>query len=223
MVFTDPPYNVDYRPPRKHLANTPRPIANDDLAENFEPFLYQACLNLLRFTRGGVYICMSSSQLHTLHAVFTRAGGHWSTFVIWAKNTFTLGRSDYQRQYEPVLYGWRQGAERHWCGARDQGDVWCFDKPRLNDLHPTMKPVELIERAITNSSQPGDTVLDTFSGSGSTVIACEKTGRQGRLIEIDPIYVDVSVRRWQRYTGGCARRAADARTFGEVAGPETKG
>jgi hypothetical protein len=162
MVFTDPPYNVDYRPPRKHLANTPRPIANDDLAENFEPFLYQACLNLLRFTRGGVYICMSSSQLHTLHAVFTRAGGHWSTFVIWAKNTFTLGRSDYQRQYEPVLYGWRQGAERHWCGARDQGDVWCFDKPRLNDLHPTMKPVELIERAITNSSQPVAVLLNRF-------------------------------------------------------------
>lgn len=218
MVFTDPPYNVDYRPVRKHPASTHRPIANDDLAEGFEPFLYQACLNLLRFTRGGVYICMSSSQLHTLQAAFTRAGGHWSTFVIWAKNTFTLGRSDYQRQYEPLLYGWRQGAERHWCGARDQGDVWCFDKPRLNDLHPTMKPVQLIERAITNSSQPGDMVLDAFSGSGSTVIACEKTGRQGRLIELDPVYVDVSVRRWQRYTGGCARRVADARTFEEASG-----
>jgi DNA modification methylase len=218
MVFTDPPYNADYRQGKKH-----RPIANDDLAGGFEPFLYQACLNLLRFTRGGVYICMSSSQLHTLHAVFTRAGGHWSTFVIWAKSTFTLGRSDYQRQYEPLLYGWRQGAERHWCGARDQGDVWCLDKPRLNDLHPTMKPVELIERAIANSSRPGDTVLDAFSGSGSTVIACEKTGRQGRLIELDPVYVDVSVRRWQRYTGCSARRAADARTFDEVAGETRAG
>ncbi len=222
MVFTDPPYNVD-RQVKKH-----RPIANDNLADGFEPFLYQACLNLLRFTRGGVYICMSSSQLHTLQTVFTRAGGHWSTFVIWAKSTFTLGRSDYQRQYEPLLYGWRQGAERHWCGARDQGDVWCFDKPRVNDLHPTMKPVELIERAITNSSRPGDTVLDPFSGSGSTVIACEKTGRQGRLIELDPLYVDVSVRRWQHYTGGCARRAEDGRTFDEVsaevhAGQETQG
>ena len=211
MVFTDPPYNVDYRQVRKH-----RPIANDDLAEGFEPFLYQACLNLLRCTRGGVYICMSSSQLHTLHGVFTRAGGHWSTFVIWAKNTFTLGRSDYQRQYEVALYGWRQGAERHWCGARDQGDVWFCDKPRLNDLHPTMKPVELIERAITNSSRPGDTVLDSFSGSGSTVIACEKIGRQGRLIELDPLYVDVSVRRWQLYTGAGARRAADGRAFDDV-------
>jgi len=223
MVFTDPPYSVQYQQGKKH-----RPVANDNLAEGFEPFLYQACLNLLRFTRGGVYICMSSSQLHTLHKVFTRAGGHWSTFVIWAKNTFTLGRSDYQRQYEPLLYGWRQGAERHWCGARDQGDVWFCDKPRLNDLHPTMKPVELIERAITNSSRPGGTVLDPFSGSGSTVIACEKTSRQGRLIELDPLYVDVSVRRWQQYTGGCARRAADGRKFEEVcaearAGQETHG
>jgi DNA modification methylase len=94
--------------------------------------------------------------------------------------------------------------------------VWFCDKPRLNDLHPTMKPVELIERAITNSSRPGDTVLDPFSGSGSTVIACEKIGRQGRLIELDPLYVDVSVRRWQRYTGGCARRAVDGRTFDDV-------
>jgi DNA modification methylase len=211
MVFTDPPYSVRYQQGKQH-----RPIANDDLGEDFEPFLHQTCLNLLRFTRGGVYICMSSSELHTLHRVFTKAGGHWSTFVIWAKNTFTLGRSDYQRQYEPLLYGWRQGAERHWCGARDQGDVWSFDKPRLNDLHPTMKPVELIERAITNSSRRADTVLDPFSGSGSTVIACEKTGRQGRLIELDPLYVDVSVRRWQGYTGGCARRAADGRTFDEV-------
>jgi len=221
MVFTDPPYNVN-RQVKKH-----RPIANDDLAEGFEPFLYQACLNLLRFTRGGIYICMSSSELHTLQRVFTKAGGHWSTFVIWAKNTFTLGRSDYQRQYEPLLYGWKQGTERHWCGARDQGDVWSFDKPRLNDLHPTMKPDELIERAITNSSRRADTVLDPFSGSGSTVIACEKTGRQGRLIELDPLYVDVSVRRWQRYTGGCARRTADGRTFDEVsaeaqAGQETR-
>ena len=106
--------------------------------------------------------------------------------------------------------------------------MWFCDKPRLNDLHPTMKPVELIERAITNSSRSGDTVLDPFSGSGSTVIACEKTGRQGRLIELDPLYVDVSIRRWHQYTGGCARRAADERTFDEVsaevhAGQETQG
>jgi DNA modification methylase len=217
MVFTDPPYSVAYRPSSNHGKSAHRPIANDDLGSDFEPFLHKACANLLAVTRGGVYICMSSSQLHVLHAAFTKAGGHWSTFVIWAKNNFTLGRSDYQRQFEPLLYGWKQGATRHWCGARDQGDVWSIDKPRLNDLHPTMKPVELIGRAIGNSSRPGDTVLDVFGGSGSTVIACEKTKRQGRLIELDPLYVDVSIRRWQQYSGGCARRMLDGRTFDDVA------
>src|SRR6202011_4035610 len=145
----------------------------------FETFLYEVCRSVLARTSGAIYMFMSSSELHTLYDAFTRAGGHYSTFLIWAKSTFTLGRADYQRQYEPLLYGWRQGAERHWCGARDQGDVWFFDKPHLNDLPPTMKPIELIERAITNSSRTGDTVLDPFSGSGSTVIACEKTARQG--------------------------------------------
>ena len=144
---------------------------------------------------------MSSSELHTLQRAFTAAGGKWSTFVIWAKHTFTLGRSDYQRQYEPILYGWPQGHDRYWCGARDQGDVWFVDKPARNDLHPTMKPVALVERAIRNSSKSRDIVLDPFGGSGSTLIACEKTGRQARLIELDPRYCDVIVRRWQEWTG----------------------
>ena len=91
---------------------------------------------------------------------FAAAGGKWSTFVIWAKNTFTLGRADYQRQYEPILYGWKEGSDHYWCGARDQGDVWFFDKPVRNDLHPTMKPVALVERAIRNSSKTRDIVLD---------------------------------------------------------------
>jgi DNA modification methylase len=97
---------------------------------------------------GAVYVCMSSSELHTLQRAFTAAGGKWSTFVIWAKHTFTLGRADYQRQYEPILNGWPQGHDRYWCGARDQGDVWFVDKPARNDLHLTMKPVALVERAI---------------------------------------------------------------------------
>ena len=84
---------------------------------------------MLAVTKGAIYICMSSSELHTLHRAFTEAGGHWSTFVIWAKNTFTMGRSDYQRQYEPILYGWKEGTDHFWCGARDQGDVWFIKKP----------------------------------------------------------------------------------------------
>lgn len=216
MVFTDPPYSVAYCPAARRGAAAHRPIANDNLEAGFAPFLRKACANLLHVTRGGVYICMSSSQLHTLHAAFTDAGGHWSTFLIWSKDTFTLGRSDYQRQYEPMLYGWKAGATRYWCGDRSQGDVWCFDKPRVNDLHPTMKPVELIERAIQNSSRSGDIVLDVFGGSGSTLIACHKGKRRARLMELDPLYVDVSVRRWQDYTGQNATRASDGRTFNEI-------
>jgi DNA modification methylase len=147
---------------------------------------------------------MSSSELHTLHRAFTESGGHWSTFVIWAKNTFTMGRSDYQRQYEPILYGWKEGTGHFWCGARDQGDVWLVKKPVSNDLHPTMKPVELVERAVRNSSKSRDTVLDPFGGSGSTLIACERSARHARLIELEPKYCDVIVRRFQEYAGKAA-------------------
>ena len=129
--------------------------------------------------------------------------------IIWAKNTFTLGRADYQRQYEPILYGWRDGADHFWCGARDQGDVWNVKKPQKNDLHPTMKPVELVERAVRNSSKTSDLVLDPFGGSGSTLIACEKSGRRARLIELDPKYVDVIVKRWEEFTGKKAVRVGD--------------
>ena len=130
-----------------------------------------------------------------------RAIGKWSTFIIWAKHTFTLGRADYQRQYEPILYGWPEGAQRHWCGDRDQSDVWQIKKPQKNDLHPTMKPVELVERALRNSSRPGDMVLDPFGGSGTTLIAAEKSGRVARVMELDPKYADVIVRRWEDFTG----------------------
>jgi DNA modification methylase len=108
--------------------------------------------------------------------VFEAAGGHWSTYIIWAKNNFTLGRSYYQRWYEPILYGWREGISHYWCGASEQGDVWFMNRPQVSDLHPTMKPVELVSRAIGNSSKGRDIVLDPFGGSGSTIIACEKTG-----------------------------------------------
>jgi DNA modification methylase len=126
MTWTDPPYGVNYGATMKDkLRKKHRRIANDNLGSAFEPFLREACANILAVTKGAVYIiCMSSSELHTLHKAFTAVGGHWSTFVIWAKNTFTMGRADYQRQYEPILYGWKEGTDHYWCGARDQGDVW---------------------------------------------------------------------------------------------------
>jgi DNA modification methylase len=159
---------------------------------------------------------MSSSELDALQSTFRECGGHWSTFIIWAKDRFTLGRSDYQRQYEPMLYGWREGAKRHWCGARDQGDVWQIKKPVRNESHPTQKPIELFERCIRNSSQPGDIVLDCFAGSGTTAIACEKAGRVARLMELDPKYADVIVRRWQEFSGKKAVREADGAEFADV-------
>jgi DNA modification methylase len=218
MAFTDPPYNVDYGSSAKDkLRGNRRKILNDDLGGGFEAFLRHACANILSVTKGACYICMSSSELHMLQKAFARAGGKWSTFVIWAKHTFTLGRADYQRQYEPILYGWRDGHDHYWCGARDQGDVWYFDKPVRNDLHPTMKPVALVERAIRNSSKSRDIVLDPFGGSGSTLIACEKAGRQARLIELDPRYCDVIIQRWQGWTGEQVMLEPDRRTFEEIA------
>jgi DNA modification methylase len=224
LCFTDPPYNVDYGNSAKDkLRGNKRRILNDALGEGFERFLYDACVNILTVTKGAVYVCMSSSELHTLQKAFKEAGGHWSTFIVWAKNTFTLGRADYQRQYEPILYGWKEGSDHYWCGARDQGDVWFVDKPARNDLHPTMKPVALVERAIRNSSKSRDTVLDPFGGSGTTLIACERAGRQARLVELDPRYCDVVVQRWQGLTGRIreANEGAildgDGRSFDKIA------
>ena len=217
MAFTDPPYNVNYANTAKDkLRGKNRPILNDNLGDDFGEFLAAACTNILSVTKGAVYVAMSSSELDTLQSAFRAAGGKWSTFIIWAKNTFTLGRADYQRQYEPILYGWRDGADHFWCGARDQGDVWQIKKPAKNDLHPTMKPVELVERAILNSSKSRDIVLDPFGGSGTTLIAAEKSGRQARLIELDPKYVDVIVKRWQDYSGGRATRQSDGMAFDEL-------
>jgi DNA modification methylase len=217
IAVTDPPYNVDYGNSAKDkMRGKDRRILNDALGEGFHQFLYDTCVNLLMVTKGACYICMSSSELHTLQKAFTDAGGKWSTFIIWAKNAFTLGRADYQRQYEPILYGWKDGSQHYWCGARDQGDVWFVDKPRVNDLHPTMKPVELVERAITNSSKSRDIVLDLFGGSGTTLIAAERTDRSARLMELDPKYVDVIVQRWQDYTGDKAVLHGEDRTFDDL-------
>jgi DNA modification methylase len=218
MVFTDPPYNVDYEGKTARKLK----IGNDTLGGKFYEFLREACTNVLAVTKGAVYICMSSSELHTLHQAFTDAGGYWSTFVIWAKHHFTLGRSDYQRQYEPILYGWRKGVDHFWCGARDQGDIWFIKRPASSQEHPTMKPVELVERAIRNSSKTRDTILDPFSGSGTTVIACEKSGRQARLIDLEPRYCDVIVRRWQFFAGREAKLESDGKSYGEVAGARSR-
>jgi DNA modification methylase len=211
MIFTDLPYNAAYEGKTSRRLT----IANDNLGDQFEAFLSRSCQAMLAVNSGSIYICMSSRELHTLYRAFCQAGGYWSTYIIWAKNVFTLGRPDYQRQFEPILYGWREGTRHHWCGDRNQGDVWLFNKPHSNTLHPTMKPVELVERAIVNSSRKHDLVLDPFAGSGTTLLAADRTGRRARAVEIDPQYADVIVRRWQSYAEESARLET-GESFAEV-------
>ncbi len=184
-----------------------RRIANDSMDPiTWEVFVRAWARTLLASVDGAIYVCMSSKELPLVSRVLTEEGGHWSDTIIWHKDRFVLGRADYQRSYEPVWYGWREGAGHHWCDDRDQGDVWAIVRPSDAPLHPTMKPLPLMERAITNSSQPGDLVLDPFLGSGSTLVACERTGRICAGIEIDPIYTDVVLARWERFSGEIAKR-----------------
>ncbi len=218
MAFADPPYNVVYTGSRTDKANgVNREILNDKLGRGFYEFLESAISNLMKSTAGAVYIAMSNSELGTLRRAFEVNGGRWSTYIVWAKHHFTLGGLDYHQQYELILYGWTEGDDRYWCGDRTQSNVWEFDRPMKNDLHPTMKPVALVERAINNSSKRGGVVLDLFGGSGTTLIACEKTGRTGRMMELDPKYADVIIRRWQEYTGKQAKREEDGALFDDVA------
>ena len=203
MSFTDPPYNVNLgdhgganRKGRK------RKIVNDALSpEQWGVFVQGWAENLLQFVDGSLYVCMSTREWPTVSRILIESGAHWSDTIIWAKDRFTLGRADYQRQYEPIWYGWREGAKHHWCGDRDQGDVWSIERTSDSDLHPTMKPLELIERAVNNSSEIGDVVLDLFLGSGSTLIASERTGRICYGMEIDPHYCDVAIARWEAFAG----------------------
>ena len=213
MAFSDPPYNVAY----EGGTAAKMTIANDALGSGFADFLRPAMANLLSVTKGACYVCMSSSEWPTMRRVWLEAGGKFSTAIIWAKDRFSLGWGDYHQQFEPMLYGWKAGSQHYGCGARDQGNVWHFDKPARNDLHPTMKPVALVERAIRNSSRHRDIVLDPFGGSGTTMIAAERTGRHAVLLEIDPAYVDVIVRRWEGTCNQSAILQRDDRTFDEVA------
>ena len=231
MVFTDPPYNVNYG---STMKNKDRIILNDHFKTNeeFYQFLYGAIGAFKPFVSGDVYICMSSSELHTLQKAFMDCGGHWADYIIWVKNHFTIGHANYQRQYETILYGWFEKSSHYWSGIRNLSDVlgvgelqydidgvplvrvesckiesnfWPYPKPQKSKEHPTMKPVALVVRAIQNSTKRNDTVLDTFGGSGSTLIGCEQTGRKCRIAELDPKYCDVIVTRWEKFTGQKAK------------------
>jgi DNA modification methylase len=203
MAFTDPPYNValgDHGGQQR--GSRKRRIANDAMPpEQWEAFIGAWSRNLVASVDGALYVCMSTKEWASVSRALAEAGGHWSDTIVWKKDRFVLGRADYQRQYEPIWFGWREGAKHHWCGDRDQGDVWEVDRPGESQAHPTMKPLALVEKAINNSSSPGDVVLDLFLGSGSTLIAAERTGRVCFGMELDAHYGSVVLARWESFSG----------------------
>jgi DNA modification methylase len=208
MAFTDPPYNVSMGDHGGHQrGRRRRRMANDSMDPvTWEIFVRGWARSILSGVEGAIYICMSSKELGLVSKVMAEEGGHWSDTIVWRKDRLVPGQADYQRTYEPIWYGWREGAKHHWCGDRDQTDVWDIARPADSPLHPTMKPLPLMERAIANSSVSGDLVLDPFAGSGSTLIAAERTGRLFAGIELDPVYADVILARWERFAGDTAER-----------------
>jgi DNA modification methylase len=189
MVFTDPPYGVDYKG------------INNDSRDGLEDLLRAAFGNYLASSKSGasIYCFHSDRCADVFHKVF-REFFHFSSMIIWSKNSLTLSQTDYQSQHEPCLYGWMDNGKHSWYSDRKQTSIWRFDKERVVG-HTTPKPVALVERAINNSSKGGDTILDLFGGSGSTLIASEKIGRHARVMELDPKYCDVIVKRWEDFTG----------------------
>jgi DNA modification methylase len=257
MVFTDPPYNVNYGDKASMLNDYQKghrntsSIKNDNMKkDDFLRFLIDSFKSIyVALCPGGAfYICHAESTGLEFRKAVLEAGFLLKQCIIWAKNSLVIGRQDYQWKHEPILYGWKPGAAHRWYGGRKNttviednaqvviekqddhaiihlslglqqlaikvsdyevifdGDdnlttVWRIEKPQRNDVHPTMKPVGLCARAIGNSSKPGEIVLDVFGGSGSTLIAAEQLNRTSYMMELDPIYCDVIIKRWDNFTG----------------------
>jgi DNA modification methylase len=214
LVFTDPPYNVDY----EGYTEEKLKIQGDKMTpEQFQQFLNSVFSSYIWALKpgGSMYVCHPSSWQREFQGALESSDFEVRCQIIWAKNTFAWGFGRYKFQHEPIFYCHRRGQSDPWYGDKSQSTLWQEKKPAANRLHPTMKPVELIERALANSSKSGDLVLDLFGGSGSTMIACEKMGRSSRLLELDPKYCDVIVNRWQDFTGKIAH-LEDGRTFREL-------
>jgi DNA modification methylase len=198
LVLTDPPYNVDYE------GGTGLKIENDKLlADDFRELLYGAYSSASDFSKpgAGIYVFHADSERVNFQTMAENAGWSIRQNLVWVKSALVMGRQDYHWQHEPILYGWLSGAGHKWYGDRKQTTVIEWDKPSRNADHPTMKPVGLIQYLLSNSTQTGDIVLDPFAGSGSTLIACHATARKSRLVELDPKYADVILRRYMEHTG----------------------
>lgn len=196
MIFTDPPYNVDYE------GSTGMKIQNDKQKdEDFYNFLSSAFNNMFECVKPGgvIYCCHADTEGLNFRTAFKNAGFKLAECLIWVKNSLVLGRQDYHWRHEPILYGWKEGAGHYFVDDRTQDTIWEYNKPKANNLHPTMKPLELVGKAIKNSSKRNECVLDLFGGSGSTLIACEQIQRNAFLMELDERYVDVIVKRYLRF------------------------
>ena len=206
MVFTDPPWNVNYgnsgaNPRWKTGAD--RTIENDNLGEDFLPFLQDSVGQMADNSEQGcpTYVVMSAQEWGVIMQVMENASYHWSSTIIWAKDQMVLSRKDYHTQYEPIWYGWLDGTRLQPVKDRTQTDLWEIPRPKVSEEHPTMKPIALCAKAIKNSSKAGDIVLDPFLGSGSTLIAAEQTNRICYGMELDPKYVDVIRKRYAQLIG----------------------
>ena len=200
LLITDPPYNVDYEGKTKeHLK-----IVNDKKSdEAFREFLRDAFLAANTVMKPGAvfYIWHADSEGYNFRGACRDAGWTVRQCLIWNKNSMVMGRQDYHWKHEPCLYGWKEGASHLWASDRKQTTVIDFDRPNRNGEHPTMKPVGLFDYQIRNNTKGSDIVLDLFGGSGTTIMACEQDGRKARLMELDPHYCDVIIKRWETFTG----------------------
>lgn len=211
LVVTDPPYNVDYK-------GTAGKIKNDNMAsEKFFDFLFDAfsCMEKVMADDASIYVFHADTEGLNFRKAFDAAGFYLSGCCIWKKPSLVLGRSPYQWQHEPVLYGWKKNGKHQWYSDRKQTTIWEFEKTKKNTDHPTMKPIPLLAYAITNSSMSNTLVLDPFGGSGSTLIACEQTDRSCATIELDEKFCDVIVNRYIELVGTAEKVSVlrDGQTF----------
>lgn len=208
LLLTDPPYNVGYEGKQKSKMTIKNDRQEDD---EFYKFLFNAFSAAKDNLKQGssFYIWYASSEAANFNNAANNSGLSVREELIWEKNNLVMGRQDYQWKHEPCLYGWVEGGSHSWYSDRKQTTVMHFDKPQRSDLHPTMKPVALFDYQIKNSTKSGDLVLDLFGGSGTTIMACEQDGRNACVMEYDPKYVDVIIKRWEDFTGKKAELISD--------------
>ena len=202
LLLTDPPYNVAYEGKQKSKMTIKNDHQETDEFYNFLVAAFKAGFdNMKSGAACYVWYAAGTPTSWVFNKALNDVGVKVRQQLIWEKNNLVMGRQDYQWKHEPCLYGWVEGGSHSWYSDRKQTTVMHFDKPQHSDLHPTMKPVALFDYQIKNSTKSGDVVLDLFGGSGTTIMACEQDGRNACVMEYDPKYADVIIKRWEDFTG----------------------